>query len=388
MKLTHVVTYVSEDGAFGGPVAVAVGQAAELARRGHEVELLAGWDGRAELSVPGVSVRLFPVSALPVGGFSGLRAPALARHLFDAPDGSAPDAVHVHLARDLITLPLARRLASAGRPYVVQPHGMVMPDARPKTRAFDALWTRRALRGASTAFALTQREATGLAAVGGPAVHVERIANGIAAEAADDGAGGADAADARDAARPEVLFLARLHPRKRVMAFARMAQLLAERGSPARFAVVGPDEGDLAELQRFIAEHPAVPLAYEGPIAQGAGRARLARASVYVLPSFGEVFPMTVLESLAAGTPAVITRDCGIADELDGRGAGVVTDGSPDELAQAVSSLITDSGAWAAAAEAGARSIAEVFGIAAVADQLEAAYARAAAGTAARSRII
>ncbi|WP_344792736.1 glycosyltransferase [Gryllotalpicola daejeonensis] len=369
MRIAHVVTYVSEDGAFGGPVAVAVAQTAELARRGHQVELLAGWDGKAQLAVPGVAVRLFPVSALPVGGFSGLRAPELARRLL--PRAGSLDAVHLHLARDLITLPLAARLARSGRPFIVQPHGMVMPDARPKTRLFDAVWTKRTLRAASTAFALTDREEAGLAAVGGDGVRVERIANGIDARPTADAA--------RDAAHPEVLFLARLHPRKRVMAFARAAALLAERGSPARFTVVGPDEGDLAELQRFIAEHPAVPLRYEGAISQGAARGRIAQASVYVLPSFGEVFPMTVLEALSAGTPVVLTSDCGIADELAQRGAGHVTDGSPGELADAVSALLSDASAWSAAVAAGSASITEVFGIGAVADRLEAAYADAGA---------
>ena len=105
MRIAHIVTYVSEDGAYGGPIAVARAQTAELARRGHDVKLLAGWDGRARLSIPGVDVRLFPVRRV-APGFSGLVAPGLQRHLRMALANY--DALHVHLARDLVTLPAAR----------------------------------------------------------------------------------------------------------------------------------------------------------------------------------------------------------------------------------------------------------------------------------------
>jgi hypothetical protein len=72
MRILHVVTLVSADGAYGGPVAVAVAQTQALAELGHDVTLLAGWDGRAKLSAPKVDVQLLRARAdRPVRGRAG-----------------------------------------------------------------------------------------------------------------------------------------------------------------------------------------------------------------------------------------------------------------------------------------------------------------------------
>ena len=369
MRIAHVVTYISADGAFGGPVAVAMAQAEELARRGHIVELLAGWDGVASVDIPGVTVRLFPVRRLPVGGFSGLFSLDLLRQFLA---GGAYDVVHVHLARDLITLPVARLVQRRRRWLVVQPHGMVRPDRRLKARLFDALATRAVLRGARVSLALTEAEVADLVAMTGGETRTARIANGIPRGAH---------AIASDAARaPEVLFLARLHPVKRVMAFAEMARELISRGVDARFTVVGPDEGDLEALNAFIgAETLDGILTYEGALPPGQAKERLARADVYVLPSSSEVFPMTVLEAMASGAPVVITTGCGIAGMLAEREAALVTDGSVAELAGAVSQLLTDEELRTATVRNATQAVAELFSIEAVGEALLAHYTPAAA---------
>jgi len=332
VKIAHVVTYISADGAFGGPVAVAASQAEQLAREGHEVEIIAGWDGVAAFEVPGVKITLHKVRRV-APGFSGLVAPRLQRQLRT----ERYDCVHVHLARDLITTPAALNLTRSGRAFVLQPHGMVMPDRRPQSRIFDWYATRKILQRANAIFTLTAVESVGVIAVSGSEkVRPIQIANGI--RSSDN-----STSPIRDVDYPEVIFLARLHPRKQVMAFAKMAALLISRGSNATFHVVGPDEGDLPELKRYISVRGlSGKIQYEGAIPAGAGAARIARGSVFVLPSTGEVFPMTVLEAMSVGTPVVISEDCGISPELRRRHAALVVDPSPEALADAVELLLTD----------------------------------------------
>ncbi|WP_240167380.1 hypothetical protein [Streptomyces noursei] len=80
MRITHVVTLVSRDGAYGGPVSVATGQLGELAARGHEVELVALWRGAGPPpdAVDGVPLRARPARTLVPGqGFLGLFHPGL-----------------------------------------------------------------------------------------------------------------------------------------------------------------------------------------------------------------------------------------------------------------------------------------------------------------------
>lgn len=364
------MTYVSSDGAFGGPVAVADTQTRELARRGHDVHLLAGWDGIAHLEIPDVNVKLFPASGPSSLGFSGLLSPALIRYL--RVNASTYDVVHVHAGRHAISLLAARAADKADIPFVLQTHGMVMPDNRIKSRLFDSLGLRRLMTRAASVLALTAAEASGLAAVAPINDRVQRIRNGI--ESAPRFAR-PDASEGR----PEVLFLARLHPRKRVMAFAKMALLMTQAGVDAEFSVIGPDEGDLSALKSFIKEHKLTNLKYEGTIAPGTAQERLSRADVFVLPSTGEVFPMTVLEAISVRTPTVLTSDCGISAELEEQGAALVTDGTPAELARAVSALFTDVTVRSDLELGMGRAMSETFGISAVAERLEEIYQSAIA---------
>lgn len=367
LRIIHVATYISRDGAFGGPIAVAAAQLEELARRGHEVELIAGWDGLATVELRGVKVSLFKANQLLPVGFSGLWAPGLLAYLRGRI--TANTTVHIHAGRDLISLACAQMLKLRNATYVLQTHGMIMPDRRYVSRILDFAITRRILRGASCVLTLTPVEEVGLSQVGKSRVNVRRIANGIALPI--------DAPAVRGNPN-EVLFLARLHSRKRVLAFAGMAKLLHEDGVVAKFVVVGPDEGDLPALLSFVGEHSLESVfTYEGPIAMADARKRLARADVYVLPSRGEVFPMTVLESLSVGTPVVTTADSGIAGELSSSNAAIVTDGSPDALAKAVQSILRDTDLQRRLAANGLEAVSAKFSISAVGRVLESIYQKA-----------
>jgi glycosyltransferase involved in cell wall biosynthesis len=333
VKIAQVVTYISADGAFGGPVAVAVAQAVELAARGHDVELLAGWDGVAQVDAPGVNVRLFRTRQLAPTGFSGMIAPGLLAYM--RAHQNEFDVVHVQLARDLITLPVASLLSRRKANYVVQPHGMIKPDARFRARFFDSVAVRRVLRDASAVIAYRNVDDDALREVSRGSASIRFLENGVTVTADDP--------KPTDPSGAEVLFLARLHPRKRVIAFAEMALILVQRGVAARFAVVGPDEGELAQLNAIIEENDlGARISYEGPISYSAVRDRLRLASVYVLPSVNEPFPVTVLEAMAVGTPCVITDTCGIAPYFEKDDAGAVTDGSPAAMADAVARLLND----------------------------------------------
>jgi glycosyltransferase involved in cell wall biosynthesis len=367
MKIAQIVTYVSTDGAFGGPLTVAMGQAKELARRGHEVDLLAGWDGTAKIEIPGVNVKLFPIHRWLRSGFSGMTSSQLNREFASSLEGY--DVVHVHLSRDLITIPVASKALRKNKRVILQTHGMVMPDRRLKARILDALSIRFLLRQSSSVLCLTDDEEVGIATVASGSASVQRIANGM-----ESGTPDRSRTDALDRST-DVLFLARLHPRKHVMAFAEMALLMVASGSTAHFRIVGPDEGDLVELEKFIANHNlAKSLIYEGSLPPGAGSERLAKASVFVLPSTGEVFPMTVLESLSVGTPVILTHDCGISPELARREAAIITDGSPAALAEAVESVLSGAGVAEGLTRNGFTAIEEYFSIGAVVDVLEDLY--------------
>ena len=373
MKIAHVVNLVDAAGTYGGPLRVALNQLGELQARGHSVVLLGGAPdrsgGRGAEEFQGVPTTRFTSAALlPRPGFAGRWAPGLHAHLLR--HARRFDVVHVHLSRDLTTLPAAALLARLRVPYVVQTHGMINPSGG-LAKPLDSVLTRPVLRRARAVLHLTATERHDLDAVlrGAPWEAVE-LPNGVPSPAANVVSAGGS---------PEVLFLSRLHARKRPLLFLAAARLLADQGVRARFTMVGPDEGMLPEVMAALKDLPAgVDAGYEGALPMSGSVARIARARVFVLPSLDEPFPMVVLEAMSVGVPVVCTRSCGLAGPIEAAGAGmVVPDGDPEAIARAVGRLIEDPALARRLGCAGVRLVRERFNARVVADRLEQVYRQA-----------
>ncbi|MEU6576005.1 glycosyltransferase [Streptomyces sp. NPDC046805] len=369
MRLVHVVTLVSDDGAYGGPTSVATGQLEECAARGHDVTLVSLWQGNspAPARIGSVPLRTRPARSLLPGRFTGLMHPLLVRDMWRAM--GAADVVHIHAGRDLVSLAALTVATLRRKRFLAQTHGMVAPRRAAAVRLFDRVYV-PLLRRARGCLVLTEQERQALAEVigpGGPSLLT--LPNGV--RAADDGG------VVRRGRGREVLFLARLHPRKRPEAFVEMAALVHRKLPDARFTLHGADEGSLPAVRRLIASHGLQDVvSYGGALEHAEAVRAYGRADVYVLPAVDEPFGMTVIEALSAGTPVVVTDGCGIADELARRGAAVVTDGSPRELAEAVCGVLADEERGDALAKAGRRVVAETYSIHAVTDRLEEIYRR------------
>ncbi|MDF2805340.1 MAG: hypothetical protein K0S43_286 [Cellulosimicrobium sp.] len=381
MRILHVTTLITPDGAFGGPVRVATNQVRALRERGHDAVLVAAASGFDTLPTvwDGVPVRTFrAVRAAPGTGFAGIAAPGMVRWLRS--NATRLDVAHVHLARDLVTLPAARVLVSAGRPLVTQTHGMVMPSRHVLSRPLDHLLTRRVVTEASTNLVLTDTEEAGLKELFADAATIDHLANGVPAAPPA-------AAELPQAPPREVLFLARLHRRKRPLAFVRMAADLAPRFPGVRFSLVGPDEGEGPQVTAAIAGLPPAirhQVVWEGALPPGETLARLAAADLYVLPSVDEPFPMSVLEAMSAGTPVVVTSSCGLAPAIARARAGVVLSEDEQELPVAVARLLSDAPLRATLGREARTLVESSYSVDAVAALLEQHYTRAVASRSAR----
>ncbi|WP_328793264.1 glycosyltransferase [Streptomyces sp. NBC_00273] len=362
MRVLHAVTLHSPSHAFGGPVRVALNLAKGLRARGHEARLLAlgeGFDPWPN-SVEGVPAQLFPARRLLPLGFSGMTSPALlasaGRLVRDA------DVVHVHLARDLVTLPVALAALRAGKPLVLQTHGMVDPSEKLLAKVLDAVAVRRLLRGADAVLYLTPHEREGLDAVVGapPLAQAVRLVNGTPAQEERPALSGP----------PRILYSARLQARKRPVDFVDAAPAVLAAHPDAHFVVAGPDEGELAGVRDRIGalgltDRFTVP----GALSSAEVLAELRRAHVYVLPSVDEPFPMSVLEALAVGVPSVVTHSNGLARDIARTGAGHAVDPGPAAVSTAVLDLL-DPTANHEASRSARELAAESFSMDAVLDTL------------------
>lgn len=367
VKIFSIVTLISPDGEYGGPVRVALNQARALRAAGHDVTVVGGARGFGSVlpsELDGVPVILFPArTMLPGVGFAGLIAPSLQRWL--QREGRTADVLHIHAARDLITLPVADWALRHRVPYVLQTHGMIDASDNPLARPLDALVTRRVLRGAKAVLHLTPIERADLTAVARKDVRLLELGNGVPETAIAAGSG---------VDTSEVLYLARLAPRKRPLAFVHAATRLGARHPQVRFTLVGPDEGEASAVRSAISEAGAVNISWEGALSPEKTVERMARADIYVLPSVDEPYPMSVLEAMSVGLPVIVTESCGLASAIREIDCGIVVDDSIDSLTVALGSLLEDP---EAARELGARGRAasrERFGMEAVAQALESAY--------------
>ncbi|MEU9143160.1 glycosyltransferase [Streptomyces sp. NPDC048349] len=373
MRVLHAVTLHSPSHAFGGPVRVALNLAKGLRSRGHEARLVALGEGFADpwpTDVEGVPAKLFPARRILPLGFSGMTSPALlasaARLVRDA------DVVHVHLARDLVTLPVALAALRARKPLVLQTHGMVDPSGKLLAKVLDAVAVRRLLRGADAVLYLTPHERAALDAVvgGAPLSRAVRLVNGTPAQEERPVPSGP----------PRILYSARLQARKRPVDFVDAAPAVLAAHPDAQFVVAGPDEGELAAVRaRVTALGLGDRFAVPGALSSTEVLAELRRAHVYVLPSVDEPFPMSVLEALAVGVPAVVTHSNGLARDIAAAGAGRAVDPGPAGVAAAVLALL-DPAAGAAASSAARTLAAESFSMDAVLDTLLPVYAQAVRG--------
>ena len=69
----------------------------------------------------------------------------------------------------------------------------------------------------------------------------------------------------------------------------------------------------------------------------------LKAAELFVMPSLFEGFGLAALEAMAAGLPVIATRTAGLTDLIDSNSTGLlVPTGNPQQLAQAITTLLSD----------------------------------------------
>jgi glycosyltransferase involved in cell wall biosynthesis len=369
LRLLHVVTLVAADGAFGGPTAVALDQALEQRRRGHDTTVVAlgrGFGNPLPSEVSGVPVRLYrPMNVFPGLGFAGMTSLRLLGWAWR----SVPrfDVVHVHLARDLVTLPLAEIAVLRGVPLVLQPHGMIDAATNRLATWADVLAVRRVLSRAGAILGLVDDERDDLEGVAGRSLPYLTLGNGVTTDVS---------LPPDISAEPgPVLCVGRLHARKRPLAFVRAAAVVRAEGHRTPFWLVGPDEGELPAVQQLIGKVGLQKqVSYLGARPRAEIGALMRQASVVVQPTERERFGLVLVEAMALGVPVVCTDTCGIASHIRHAGAGLVTNGSTREIGHAVARLLSDPQLRYEMGQRGIGLVRDRYSIEGVVDRLEGVY--------------
>jgi len=346
---------------FGGPPVKVRALAEGLARRGHQVTVLtADWGlkkraaetkekAMEERSPFGWRRNENNVEAIYLPKWLHYRQvswnPAVNRyckaHLQDF------DVAHIFGLYDLLGPAVAKACRKRAIPYVVEPIGMFVPIVRNVwlKRIYHLLLGTRMLQGASAVVATSEQEIEELASGGIPPAKIAMRRNGVESPLSFPEQGAFRSLFEIPTDTKLVLFLGRLSVKKSpellLRAFAEVKRRLV--GVQLQLLFAGPDEGGMKAHLQQVAEQLGVsqPVQFAGPLFGKDKWAAYRDADVFVLPSQNENFGNTAAEAVAAGTPAIVTGQCGIAPRLVNQ-AGLVVKHNVSELAEALYQVLND----------------------------------------------
>ncbi len=140
------------------------------------------------------------------------------------------------------------------------------------------------------------------------------------------------------AGRPYLIYLSRIHPKKGCDLLIRAFARVASRASDLQLVMAGPDQTGWVPKLKSEADHLGIADRVHWPgMLQGAAKWGAFRgADAFVLPSHQENFGIVVAESLACGTPVLISDKVNIWREIAAARAGYV---APDDIKGATSLL-------------------------------------------------
>jgi glycosyltransferase involved in cell wall biosynthesis len=116
-----------------------------------------------------------------------------------------------------------------------------------------------------------------------------------------------------------VLFMARLHHKKGVLPLLEgwKASPLCNRDGYC-LKIAGPDDGELERMERFLRDNDSVRnIEYLGAVYGGKKESLLRESPFYILPSFSEGFPTSVLEAMLNGLVPIISKGCNFPDVFE-----------------------------------------------------------------------
>lgn len=332
MKILHVISSLSP--ADGGPPEAVRQLVSAFTRAGVKVELLCQ-DPAGSIFHRGIpcEVHAIPVHAL--GQRLGRYGVSLRLWRWLHRNAHRFDAIIMHGVWSFPNFAVRRAAGKAGVPYGVFTHGALNPwfNKRYPLKYLKKLlyWPLQypILRDARAVFFTCDRESEqAKTSFRSNAWNAAVIPYGIGAPEGDPAAQVAAfyAKYPQLAGRRHLLYLGRLHEVKGcdllIDAWGKTAAIVPEMD----LVVAGPDpRGLLAKLRSRAAQLGISQRVHwlgliEGDLKWGALRA----ADAFVLPSHHENFGISVVESLAAGRPVLISREVGVCRDIEKNGAGLV----------------------------------------------------------------
>lgn len=348
MRVLHIIPSLSPK--LGGPTEVALNLARSLQELNLDTEILTTNDNEEDLlDVPlfqkvtyqGVPVRFFPRTARLKTFIPSLSLTRwLAHHVTDY------DILDHHYLFSYVPTIAAILARWQNVPYTVRTMGQLTPwalaQSRLRKQVYSTLLERQNLNHAAAIHCTSQGEAEDVERFG---INTRKLVLPLGVNLPQP------IPDAGlklrqhyniDADTPIILFLSRLHYKKRPeLLIASLASLMAQNHT-VHLLLAGSGEADyIATLKEQVASLGLQKqVTFTGFVAGEEKNLVLQGSDLFALPSYSENFGIAVAEAMAAQLPVIITPEVQIAPDIKQAEAGIIIQGEQDSLTTAVGHLL------------------------------------------------
>ena len=349
MNILFVTQYDLANPDSGGPVFKVRYLSNYLANLGHNVKVVTVDDGKDNINDlkelrDGLHNR---VSTIRLKTLWRYRAVTLNPSILSVAQRQVPlaDIIHVFGFYDLLSPFVVGLARTHNVPYILEPIGMFTPIVRSllKKKIYHRLLGRRLVSEAEFIIATSAQEKKELVSSGLESQRIVIRRNGIdLSEFYDLPEHGQ--MRSRFGIHPDdriLLYLSRLSSKKNPEMLMRV---FAKLDLPkTKLVLAGPSESGYLEKLQLIRKELELEsdIIFTGPLFGNEKISALVDADIFVLPSTNENFGNVIAESVAAGTPVIITNKCGIAPYIKDR-VGLVVSPEQHELQQAIITLLSD----------------------------------------------
>jgi len=354
MKILHVIPSYLPAFQYGGPIKAVHELCREQVRQGQEVSVFTtDADGRKSLKVAtkvpqnieGVKVTYFPLKFLRRYYYSFDLNEALKINIGNF------DIVHIHAVFVYSTIIAARWCQKRGIPYVINAFGALDKDMVKLRNSFLKniyinLIERININQASLLLAASAYEQERFKPFGFK-TQVAIMPRGISVnEYIWNERFKTDFIKRYPmlAGKEILLFLGRIHSKKGLDLLAAAFKKILQKNSNVALAIAGTGEGRyVSKIKNLFASLGCRNnVVFTGMLLGQEKLQALYASDIFILPSYGENFGISVLEAMACKLPVVITNKVGLFPDVQEFNAGSVINCNVEECAQAVLGMLND----------------------------------------------
>ncbi|WP_048051627.1 glycosyltransferase [Methanosarcina soligelidi] len=385
MKILQVTNFFKPSWEAGGPTRVVYEISKKLEENGHEVTVYTtdGYKSRLNveknvpLNIDGIKTYYFRNLSNYLSRRLVLPIPYYAPFVIRKNIKSF-DIIHIHEYRTLLGVMVHYYAIKYNIPYVLQAHGTVLPffEKQKLKQIFDCFFG-SLLIDSKKLIALTEKESDQYQMMKASIDQIEIIPNGINfseyLELPKKGSFREKYSLNKD--EKIILYLGRIHKIKGIDILINSFSKVMNKYDNVKLILVGPDDGFSSVLNKQIESLKLNDkILFIGSLYDRDKLEAYVDADIFVLPSYSEGFPTTVLEACACETSVIISNTCSITDIIDNK-VGYVVNLKDNQLCDLILDLLVNDDLRTKFATEGRKLVAENFDWSTICKKIERLYA-------------